>query len=293
MTAAAQKVIVKADEFDIETYQLIIDGRNLLLLTHRQIGEIVGKSKEAAQRFIKQHANNFPPPVKAFIPDKPRPVPLTSWEAAVAYWQKQAELGNATAIALIAAVGAKLLSEIEIISDDELNSTNSEPTQEITATKSELQLIAEGIELASRWMEEAGVDQRAIAHWRLNQLREKVPALAEVSASAQSFIAQNTTSPTGLIPSQLAEKLSEQLERRITAAQVNQALHALGLQDWAKPGKNRERKLTDAGKQYGTALLSTSKDGWQGAQLRWFESVIPLLCQHLSASKALTEKHLA
>ena len=67
----------------------------------------------------------------------------------------------------------------------------------------------------------------------------------------------------------------------MTALQVNQALHELKLQDWSKPGANRERKLTAQGKQYGVALLTTSAEGWQSAQLRWFESVIPLLCKYL------------
>lgn len=73
-------------------------------------------------------------------------------------------------------------------------------------------------------------------------------------------------------------KSNRERERR-----VNKALHELGLQDWTKPEVNRERKLTEAGKQYGVALLTTSAEGWQGAQLRWFESVIPLLCSHLGA----------
>ena len=71
---------------------------------------------------------------------------------------------------------------------------------------------------------------------------------------------------------------------KVTPAKVNQALHDLELQDWAKPGVNRERKLTDKGKQYGIALLTTSADGWQGAQLRWYDSVIPLLCHYFDAS---------
>ncbi len=36
----------------------------------------------------------FPLPVTASIPDQPRPVPLTDWEAAVAYWLHLAEIGN-------------------------------------------------------------------------------------------------------------------------------------------------------------------------------------------------------
>jgi hypothetical protein len=131
-------------------------------------------------------------------------------------------------------------------------------------------------------MEDAGVDPAAVAHWKLTELSKQVPELGSVISSAQSVIAEQVNSPTGMIPSQLAAKVSEQLERKVTAAQVNQALHELNLQDWTKPGANRERKLTEKGRQYGVALLTTSAEGWQGAQLRWFSSVIPLICEHLS-----------
>ena len=43
-------------------------------------------------------------------------------------------------------------------------------------------------------------------------------------------------------------------------------LPQLGLQDWATPGKNRERKLTEAGKQYGVALLATLEGKGQRAK---------------------------
>ena len=219
----------------------------------------------------------------ASIPERPRPVALTPWEAAVAYWQHLAEIGNDTAIALTAALDNLPLSDFEIVSATD--GVPTAPTIETETNQSELQLIADGISIASKWMEEAGVDSKAIAHWRLAELQKKVPELGSVVSSAQAVIAQNTSSPTGMIASQLAQEISGQLERKVTAAQVNKALHELGLQDWATPGKNRERKLTEAGKQYGVALLTTSADGWQGAQLRWFESVIRELCEHLSAGE--------
>jgi len=281
MTAAAQKVTLKVNQFQIEAYQLTEGGE--LLFTHRQIGEAVGKTKGTAQKFLSSHADELPPPIKATIPERRGVIALTPAPSALAYWQDQASQGNEQAIALIAAIGDKPLSKFEIVSEQAV------PNPETEADRSELQLIAEGIEIASRWMAEAGVDKAAVAQWRLNELQKKVPALSEVVGSAQRAVAegaatpsaQNTNSPTGLIPSQLAERVAAKLERKVTAAQVNKALHELGLQDWAKPGVNRERKLTEAGKQYGVALLTTSAEGWQGAQLRWFESVIPLLCSHL------------
>ncbi len=48
MTAAAQKVTILVSEFQIQAYQLTVEGQNLLLFTHRQIGEIVGKTKATA-----------------------------------------------------------------------------------------------------------------------------------------------------------------------------------------------------------------------------------------------------
>jgi hypothetical protein len=272
MVVAAKKVCLKFEEVLVEAYQITSNEQEQLLLTHRQIGESIGKSKETAQRFLKQHQNDFPEPILAKIPDRPRPVALTPIETAVNYWKSQADAGNSTAKTLIAA-----FDSIEIATN------NSEPhiTTEDTTPKSELQLIAEGIEIASQWMKEAGIEPGAIASWRLNELAKQVPSLSQINTSAQALIAQSLPTPSGTIPSQLAEQLSLLTERKITAAQVNKALHELELQDWANPGKNRERKLTEAGKQYGIALLTTSADGWQGAQLRWFESVIPLLHEHL------------
>ena len=155
MTAAAQKVTIIVSEFQIEGYQLTLEGEPLLLFTHRQIGEIVGKTKATAQRFLKQHADEFPPPVTASIPDKPRPVPLTDWKAAVAYWQHQASQGNETAIALTAALDNLPLSVFEIVSATD--GVPTAPTIETKYPQSELQLIADGISIASKWMEEAGV----------------------------------------------------------------------------------------------------------------------------------------
>jgi hypothetical protein len=107
--------------------------------------------------------------------------------------------------------------------------------------------------------------------------------LGSVISSAQTVIAQNVHSPTGMIPSQLAAKVSQQLERKVTAARVNKALHDLKLQDWAKPGVNRERKLTDEGKKYGVALLTTLAEG----KLDGMKMAIAFLGQPLAASRLI------
>ena len=52
------------------------------------------------------------------------------------------------------------------------------------------------------------------------------PLRAEAAASAQKLLGQNDfTSPTGMIASLVAKKVSEQLGRSVSAAQVNTALH--------------------------------------------------------------------
>jgi hypothetical protein len=282
MTATTIKVTILVEDFNIDAYQLNDDGESHLLFTHRQIGEIVGKTKATAQSFLKKHAASLPETIKASIPSRKGTIALTPWQSAVVYWQSQAEKGNPTAIALVTAIGDKPLTEFKIISEQPSQQPSSEPPPETTSSSSQLSEIAEGIDIAAKWMEEAGVHPAAVAHWKLTQLSKQVPSLGSVISSAQTVISENVNSPTGMIPSQLAAKVSQQLERLVTAAQVNQALHDLKLQDWAKPGVNRERKLTEKGKQYGVALLTTSAEGWQGAQLRWFESVMPLLCKYLS-----------
>ena len=103
MVAEANLVRFKLADIEVEAYQLANDSTERLLLTHRQIGEVVGKSKGSAQKFCKSHEQELPPTVTAIVPDKPRPVALSSWEAANAYWRYQAQSGNAIASALVEA----------------------------------------------------------------------------------------------------------------------------------------------------------------------------------------------
>lgn len=286
MVTAATKISLKLNEqLSISAYQLTevtSEAQSCLLFTHRQISEVIGRTKSTVQRFIKKHSEEFPPAVSAKIPERPRPVPLTSSQAALAYWKQQAQQGNEIAQILIESLANQSLNELEPMAvDTEISTVSDTVSAPSPASTPPLKIISEGIELASKWMEEGGVDKAAIAQWKLNELARIMPQLSGITTSAVQLIAQQTSSPTGMIPSQLAEQLSEQLEKKVTATAVNQALHQLGLQDWLKPGKTRERKLTEAGKQYGMAVLTTSRDGWQGAQLRWFESVVPVLKEYL------------
>ncbi len=277
----AKKIVIIVGEYEFEAYQ---NDDDEILLTHRQIGEVVGKTKATAQRFLKQREEDLPLPVKATIPERRGKIPLTPWASALAYWQYQAENGNSLAQGLITAIaqkneviGSYSVNELPIKKELEVESS---PETNTTLENSNLSVIAEGIEVAARWMIESGIDAKAISAWKLSQLGQQVPELAGIVASAQELIATHSTTPSGMITSQLAKKLSTTLERKITPAKTNQALHDLELQDWAKPGVNRERKLTERGKKYGVALLTTSSEGWQGAQLRWFDSVIPLLVDY-------------
>ncbi len=118
MTASAVNVTIIVGEFNIDAYQLNLDGKTHLLFTHRQIGELIGKTKATAQSFLKKHAASLPEPVKASIPSRKGTIALTPWQSAIFYWQSQAENGNSTALALVTAIGNKPLTEFEIISDE-------------------------------------------------------------------------------------------------------------------------------------------------------------------------------
>lgn len=194
------------------------------------------------------------------------------------YWQHEAQKGNQLALKLIKNINNEPITNFEIIKAEEKELTVTPPT--ISNQNYDLKLISEGIEIASKWMVEAGVEPTAIAHWKLTQLGLQIPELNSLITSAQEVIANHTPSPQGLIVSQLATKISQQMAQKITSAKINQALHDLEYQDWAKVGVNRERKLTEQGKQYGIAILTTSKEGWQGAQLRWREEIIPILVDY-------------
>lgn len=91
------KIQIQAGDIVIEGYQ---SEEGLILLTHRQIGEIVGKSKAVAQRFLKQRENELPSTIKALIPERKGKIALTQWQSAKLFWQCQAETGNQIALHL-------------------------------------------------------------------------------------------------------------------------------------------------------------------------------------------------
>ncbi|MFP4100969.1 hypothetical protein [Coleofasciculus sp.] len=298
MAAEARAVRFQLGNIEVSGYQLTSDQDQRLLFTHRQIAEVVGKSKGTAQKFCKSKENELPETVKAVVPDKPRPIALSSWDAAVAFWQYQANAGNETATALVEAANSTSVETLQIEPASDIEPVETPYPKDIEAAIAELpqtdelpldnqlQQLDQGLRLIAKWLEEAGLDQRAIASWKLNVLTQRFPALASAANEAQQLLVTHSVEePSGMIASQVAKKVSEQLGRNVKAAQVNAALHELGIQEWTKPG-SRERRLTEKGKAYGRAMLATSKtNAWSGAQLRWFDNIVPLLCEYLKSSQ--------
>ncbi len=296
MTPTAQKVCYKLGDFSVEAYQL--DGQ--VLFTHRLIGETVGKTKSTAQRYCKLHEGELPTPVTAMVPDKNRPVALSSYQAASAYWHDQAKKGNREAIALTKLLETQPLTEIEPeVVEPTTTKENIEqvlatlPDGENLPTSKELEQINSTVDTISSWLEQAGLDKTSIAEWKLNVLAEKFPAVGNITNSAKRLVGtKDSQEVSGLIVSQLAEKVSESLGTKVTAAAVNKALHSLGFQEFTKPG-SRERKLTEKGKQYARSILTTSKTNqWSGAQLLWFDSVIPVLVESWSEVQKQSERKI-
>jgi hypothetical protein len=298
MAGEARAVRFQLGNIEVSGYQLTSDQDQRLLFTHRQIAEVVGKSKGTAQKFCKSNENDLPETVKAVVPDKPRPIALSSWDAAVAFWQYQANSGNETATALVEAANSTSLETLQIETASDIEPDNPPYPKDIEAAiaalpqtdefplDNQLQQLDQGLRLIAKWLEEAGLDQRAIASWKLNVLTQRFPALASAANQAQQLLVTHSVEePSGMIASQVAKKVSEQLGQNVKAAQVNAALHELGIQEWTKPG-SRERRLTEKGKAYGRAMLATSKtNAWSGAQLRWFDNVVPLLCDFFKPAK--------
>ncbi len=81
MAPEANPVQINLGNITVNAYQLAEDDLCRLLLTHRQIGEPIGKTKASAQKFCKEHEQELPSTVTAVVPDKPRPVALSSWSA--------------------------------------------------------------------------------------------------------------------------------------------------------------------------------------------------------------------
>lgn len=136
------------------------------------------------------------------------------------------------------------------------------------------------IDQLSNWLENAGLDQVAIAQFKFNSLAAMYPELKEVAEIAKSLI--GTAFPLteeGMTVTQLATIVTENLGKKIKPEQVNQALVELGYQE-----RNEEKRtwnLTETGKEHGISLLATSTtNSWSGVQVKWYRSVIPILLDY-------------
>jgi hypothetical protein len=241
----SRKVKISVGNFILEAYQ----REEEILFTHRQIGEAVGKTKEASQRYIKKRESELLPPIKVRIPERKGLIALTQWESAKVFWQYQAESGNTIAQDLIKAIAEYRVTDLPIIpslppvevsnpvpnylkggsidpsvaisetsepiplgsivSKEDIrdaqstlvnntaneaqstlvnNSTNKAQLLLVNNSTNEVKLIADGIEVASQWMIEAGIDEKAMASWKLKELAKQIPALQGVISSALEII---------------------------------------------------------------------------------------------------------
>lgn len=133
------------------------------------------------------------------------------------------------------------------------------------------------IDQLSSWLENAGLSNAAIAQFKFNALAAMHPELKQVAELAKSLIGATHSLPSeGMSVTELAAVLTEKLTVKIKQEQVNAALVKLGYQE-----RNDEKRiwiLTEAGSQHGISLLASSKTiKWQGPQLKWYRSVIPIL----------------
>ncbi|MFB2916902.1 hypothetical protein [Aerosakkonema funiforme] len=133
------------------------------------------------------------------------------------------------------------------------------------------------IDQLSGWLENAGLSNAAIAQFKFNALAAMHPELKEVAELAKSLIGATHSLPEeGMSVTELAAVLTENLTVKIKPEQVNTALAKLGYQE-----KNDEKRIwviTEAGCEHGISLLASSKTNkWQGPQLKWYRSVIPIL----------------
>ena len=142
----------------------------------------------------------------------------------------------------------------------------------------------ESINTLGVWLQDAGLDKSAIAHWKFNALARKFPDLADIIEDAKKLISSAAPLPdVGMTTTELASRLSDDLGKKIKPAQVNQALVELGLQVRPENGL-RIWQLTEEGNIYGFSRLATSKtNDWSGPQVTWQESVIPLLIDYFES----------
>jgi hypothetical protein len=161
------------------------------------------------------------------------------------------------------------------------NGQDSSAPESGIRTPESIALAMESINTLAVWLKDAGLDESAISQWKFNALASKFPDLADIIEDAKKLLGVGAPLPeVGLTVTEVAQRLTEDLGRKIKPAEVNQALVDLGLQVRPDNGK-RIWQLTEAGSEYGFSRLATSKtNDWSGPQVTWRESVIPLLIDY-------------
>ena len=169
------------------------------------------------------------------------------------------------------------------------NGPHSVPDSGIKAPDA-LASAMESIDTLSVWLQDAGLEKSAIAHFKYNALAKKFPDLADIIEEAKKLIGSSVPVPeVGMTVSEVAQQLTSLLERSIKPAQVNQALVELGFQVRPDNGK-RIWQLTESGKEYGFSRLATSKtNDWSGPQVTWTQAVIPVLIDYFEKAVSLEE----
>jgi len=140
------------------------------------------------------------------------------------------------------------------------------------------------IEILAQWLERHNIHLLVQDQAKLNALvkasPEDAPIIDVFKRVLESIVPQQQQD---LNPTQLAEKLTEQLGRKISAHKVNQALEELGLQYKLFSGEDWRWDLTDKGKEFGKIYLVTGKPNqWSGGQLKWNPDLVNLLVPHLA-----------
>jgi hypothetical protein len=158
-------------------------------------------------------------------------------------------------------------------------------SESVIATPESIATAMESINTLAVWLREAGLDERAIAHFKFNALAKKFPSLGDIIEDAKKLIGVVAPLPeVGMTVTEVASRLTDDLDRKIKPASVNEALVELGFQVRPENGK-RIWQLTEYGKEYGFSRLATSvTNDWSGPQVTWRESVIAVLIDYFESA---------
>lgn len=146
--------------------------------------------------------------------------------------------------------------------------------------------LIEQMNIAEQLLLDVGVDPTIIKQKKLDVAAKSLPDVQEMIEAGKLAIASLTPRQSiGLTPTELGEQLNPSQKAKV----VNEALADLGLQtkmhrqSTKNPAKTKSFwQVTDQGRQYSYVALTTAAD-WSGGQIRWYESVIPLLQQYLDS----------